>query len=275
MRSRGKNPTSGTPVHGVFADSLSSGTGHRPRAVRPPATPRRSVSASLSRGLQAHRLRAPGFRHDERPILAWNNGTRDPARAGFLAPSPTGYLHVGGARTALFNWLYARRHGGIFVLRIEDTDVERSSADWGPGSWTDSAGWGSTGTRDRSSAARTSPLSSRNAWSTTGRRPSGCGNLGTPTTVTAEPSGCAPSVSGQRRRVRRGGTTAPAQTCQRTHVRRWKRRGPPGHCGSRCGRGRRRSTTPCTAPSPSTARTSRTSSSSARRPSHLPLGRGG
>jgi len=46
-----------------------------------------------------------------------------------FAPSPTGYLHVGGARTALFNWLYARRHGGIFVLRIEDTDVERSSAD--------------------------------------------------------------------------------------------------------------------------------------------------
>jgi glutamyl-tRNA synthetase len=46
-----------------------------------------------------------------------------------FAPSPTGYLHVGGARTALFNWLYARRHGGVFILRIEDTDVERSSAD--------------------------------------------------------------------------------------------------------------------------------------------------
>jgi glutamyl-tRNA synthetase len=44
-----------------------------------------------------------------------------------FAPSPTGYLHVGGARTALFNWLYVRRHGGVFVLRIEDTDVERSS----------------------------------------------------------------------------------------------------------------------------------------------------
>ena len=46
-----------------------------------------------------------------------------------FAPSPTGYLHVGGARTALFNWLLARRHGGTFVLRIEDTDVERSSDD--------------------------------------------------------------------------------------------------------------------------------------------------
>jgi glutamyl-tRNA synthetase len=49
-----------------------------------------------------------------------------PPRLRF-APSPTGYLHVGGARTALFNWLYARRHGGVFVLRIEDTDVTRSS----------------------------------------------------------------------------------------------------------------------------------------------------
>jgi glutamyl-tRNA synthetase len=49
-----------------------------------------------------------------------------PPRVRF-APSPTGYLHVGGARTALFNWLYARRHGGAFILRIEDTDAERSS----------------------------------------------------------------------------------------------------------------------------------------------------
>ena len=44
-----------------------------------------------------------------------------------FAPSPTGYLHIGGARTALFCWAYARRHGGTFVLRIEDTDVERST----------------------------------------------------------------------------------------------------------------------------------------------------
>jgi glutamyl-tRNA synthetase len=51
-----------------------------------------------------------------------------PPRVRF-APSPTGYLHVGGARTALFNWLYARRYGGTFILRIEDTDIERSSTD--------------------------------------------------------------------------------------------------------------------------------------------------
>ncbi len=43
-----------------------------------------------------------------------------------FAPSPTGHLHVGGARTALYNWLHARRHGGVFILRIEDTDVDRS-----------------------------------------------------------------------------------------------------------------------------------------------------
>ncbi|HEY2463081.1 MAG TPA: glutamate--tRNA ligase [Steroidobacteraceae bacterium] len=44
-----------------------------------------------------------------------------------FAPSPTGFLHIGGLRTALFCWLYARRHGGVFVLRIEDTDLERST----------------------------------------------------------------------------------------------------------------------------------------------------
>ncbi len=44
-----------------------------------------------------------------------------------FAPSPTGYLHIGGARTALFNWLYARHTGGTFILRIEDTDAARNS----------------------------------------------------------------------------------------------------------------------------------------------------
>ncbi|MCZ6816323.1 MAG: glutamate--tRNA ligase family protein, partial [Planctomycetota bacterium] len=46
-------------------------------------------------------------------------------RARF-APSPTGYLHVGGARSALFNWLYCRKHGGTFIVRIEDTDIQRN-----------------------------------------------------------------------------------------------------------------------------------------------------
>src|SRR5580698_6361725 len=44
-----------------------------------------------------------------------------------FAPSPTGYLHIGGARTFIFNWLFARRNGGTMVLRIDDTDVERNT----------------------------------------------------------------------------------------------------------------------------------------------------
>ena len=47
-----------------------------------------------------------------------------------FAPSPTGYLHIGGVRTALFNWLFARHHGGVFVLRIEDTDQARSTREY-------------------------------------------------------------------------------------------------------------------------------------------------
>ena len=47
-----------------------------------------------------------------------------------FAPSPTGNLHIGGARTALFNWLYARAKGGKFVLRIEDTDLVRSKKEF-------------------------------------------------------------------------------------------------------------------------------------------------
>lgn len=46
-----------------------------------------------------------------------------------FAPSPTGYLHIGGARTALFNWLFAKKHNGKLVLRIEDTDTERLKED--------------------------------------------------------------------------------------------------------------------------------------------------
>jgi glutamyl-tRNA synthetase len=53
-------------------------------------------------------------------------GSPTPVRVRF-APSPTGYLHVGGARTALFDWLFARKHNGTFILRIEDTDTARSS----------------------------------------------------------------------------------------------------------------------------------------------------
>jgi glutamyl-tRNA synthetase len=54
--------------------------------------------------------------------------TKDGVRVRF-APSPTGYLHIGGARTAIYNWLFAKKHKGVFILRIEDTDLERSTTD--------------------------------------------------------------------------------------------------------------------------------------------------
>jgi len=47
-----------------------------------------------------------------------------------FAPSPTGYLHIGGARTALYNWIFAKQNNGKFILRIEDTDVQRSSEEF-------------------------------------------------------------------------------------------------------------------------------------------------
>src|SRR5215471_10864510 len=59
----------------------------------------------------------------------------DPRKDPFMtvrtrfAPSPTGYLHIGGVRTALFNWLFARKHGGQFILRIDDTDTQRNVAE--------------------------------------------------------------------------------------------------------------------------------------------------
>jgi glutamyl-tRNA synthetase len=47
-----------------------------------------------------------------------------------FAPSPTGYIHIGNARTALFNWLFAKKHGGRFVLRFDDTDIARSKQEY-------------------------------------------------------------------------------------------------------------------------------------------------
>ncbi len=65
------------------------------------------------------------------PVDLARRGVTAPATVRVrFAPSPTGYFHVGGARTALHNWLFARRAGGKFILRIEDTDRERSHADW-------------------------------------------------------------------------------------------------------------------------------------------------
>src|SRR6201981_43831 len=73
---------------------------------------------------------APGGRHSRRYNICENLCNlwlmASDIRVRF-APSPTGYLHIGGARTALFNWLFARHHSGKFVLRIEDTDTKRNT----------------------------------------------------------------------------------------------------------------------------------------------------
>src|SRR5258707_5646553 len=65
------------------------------------------------------------FQWKDALTMSDSNQKTSPVRVRF-APSPTGYLHVGGARTALFNWLFARRQGGTMILRIEDTDAERN-----------------------------------------------------------------------------------------------------------------------------------------------------
>ncbi len=71
-----------------------------------------------------------------------------------FAPSPTGHLHIGSARTALFNWLFARHHGGVFVLRIEDTDRARSTEESTRPYWKPWNGWGLTGMKVLSIRAR-------------------------------------------------------------------------------------------------------------------------
>ena len=113
-----------------------------------------------------------------------------PPRVRF-APSPTGYLHVGGARTALFNWLYARRHGGTFVLRIEDTDVSARRRTWSRASSTACGGSGWTGMRGLAWAARTAsvlPVTAARSISRRGRNVSW--RKVTRITATAPPSDC-------------------------------------------------------------------------------------
>ena len=78
-----------------------------------------------------------------------------------FAPSPTGYLHIGGARTALFNWLFARHHGGKFVLRIEDTDKTRNTEEAMPAFMRAGMARARTGTKARMSAGAWSIFAKR------------------------------------------------------------------------------------------------------------------
>ena len=100
--------------------------------------------------------------------------TSTPTRVRF-APSPTGFLHVGGLRTALFNYLFARKQGGTFILRIEDTDRSRYVAGRASrGSSMSCAGSASTGTRGPTSAARTARTARPSGPTSTASTPSCC-----------------------------------------------------------------------------------------------------
>ena len=97
-----------------------------------------------------------------------------------IAPSPTGFFHVGGARSALHNWVFARQHGGTFVLRIEDTDEARNRPEWTQGII---ARWPGSGIdQDRRSRVRTSSAPTPRS---TSPPPSGCSTPAAPTTATA------------------------------------------------------------------------------------------
>jgi glutamyl/glutaminyl-tRNA synthetase len=87
-----------------------------------------------------------------------------------FAPSPTGYLHIGGVRTALFNWLLTKRLGGQFVLRIDDTDVERTREE-ALQPILDGFRWASSGTKVRRWAGRTGRTSRVSGSIGTGPRP--------------------------------------------------------------------------------------------------------
>src|SRR5581483_8055592 len=125
---RRRSPSSAAPLHSA-----------RTRR-RPPRPPRFRPGAARSRrpprrAGARQRRRCAGTRRERRAegrASAWRRtitSAISPApmvRVRF-APSPTGYLHIGGARTALFNWLWARKNKGVFVLRVEDTDQSRST----------------------------------------------------------------------------------------------------------------------------------------------------
>src|SRR5690349_2205153 len=95
---------------------------------QPPSAWRRRRSASRTRPTSASIRWARGHRLRYMPLrCSTTSACHDPPMRVRFAPSPTGLLHVGNARTALFNWMFARANGGTFILRIEDTDFERSS----------------------------------------------------------------------------------------------------------------------------------------------------
>ena len=180
-----------------------------------------------------------------------------------FAPSPTGYLHVGGARTALFNYLYARRHGGTFVLRIEDTDVERSSADMVTGIL-DGLRWlGLEWDEGPESADRTPRISSRSASIGIARWRIVSSPKAARITAIARRSGSAGQAAGRSRGRGVDATIGAACRLRRSRSRNSRPRAHRARSASACRKVRLDSPTWSTGQSASTTRTSRTSSSCA------------
>ena len=90
-----------------------------------------------------------------------------------FAPAPSGSIHVGNARSALFSWLHARHSGGVFTLRVEDTDASRVTEEAYLGVLEDLRWLGIAWDEGRTSAVRTGRTGSRNGWTSTARRRSG------------------------------------------------------------------------------------------------------
>ena len=134
-----------------------------------------------------------------------------------FAPSPTGFLHIGGARTALFNWLYARHHGGRYLLRIEDTDRARS---------TEAAIAGDPRrarlARPRGRRAAGVPVGS--ASRAMPRSRASCSSGAPPIAATARPRSCRRCASRRAPRAARPATTAAGASATRPRRRRASRR---------------------------------------------------
>ena len=151
-----------------------------------------------------------------------------------FAPSPTGQLHVGNARTALFNWLLAHGKDGTFILRIEDTDAERSTRESEAASSRTCAGSGSIGTRGPTSAARTGRTASRSGCTCTRRTPTSC----SPASHAYYCFCSAAKLDADRQaispRAGRRSTTARAARCRAAEARRDGARGAAGRSVSAC-----------------------------------------
>ena len=165
------SPWRGPPIPGPRPDrSVGPQLHARPRSTRRPLAPVVEQSAPSFRGevglvgTGIWRLRDASIPIYQSTKYTPNKGinmTNHQSVRVRMAPSPTGYFHLGSARTALFNWLYARHTGGKFILRIEDTDRTRYVPDSLQESSPACAGWAWITTKGRRWAATTAPTSSR------------------------------------------------------------------------------------------------------------------